>query len=126
MADPILSDEDAGDSIDGASADAGDPETGGSDASVGTISVAEVYLKVIGESPAMAMGLALQAAAHSAGLMFQNATLAQQQGQRLADAINAQSIGLIEAAGQALTARIAHFAATDRSAGPGVTPSPEV
>jgi hypothetical protein len=126
MAHPILSDEDASDSMEGATAQASGPETGAPDASVGTISVAEVNLKVIGESPAMAMGLALQAAAHSAGLMFQNATRAQQQGQRLADAINAQSLGLIEATGQALTARIAHLAATDRSAGPGVTPSPEV
>jgi hypothetical protein len=127
MAYPILGAEKAADAVEGDLAQAGDCETGGSAGSFGTIvdAVCEANLKVIGETPAMAMGLAVQSAAHSTGLMFQNAADAQQQGQRLAAAINAQSINMIEAIGQALTSRLAHLAAPNRSTNPAAAPSPE-
>lgn len=55
-----------------------------------TDSVTQANVKVVGESPAMALGNVYQTAAHSTGLMFQNAVNAQNQQNILAQAAGNQ------------------------------------
>jgi len=44
-----------------------------------TDAVTQVNVKVLGDAPAMAMGAIYQSLAHSTGILYQNATSAQQQ-----------------------------------------------
>ncbi|SMP28656.1 RebB family R body protein [Chryseobacterium profundimaris] len=57
-----------------------------------TDAVTQANVKVVGESPAMALGNVYQAAAHSTGLMFQNAVNAQNQQNILAQAATTQGV----------------------------------
>lgn len=54
--------------------------------------VTQANIKVLGEAPAMAMGLVYQAMAQSTGLAFQNAVAAQQQMNATAQAATVQGI----------------------------------
>ncbi|AXE34819.1 RebB family R body protein [Chromobacterium phragmitis] len=51
-----------------------------------TDAVTQVNVKVLAESPAMAMGSMFQALSHSTGILFENAVSAQQQQNTLAQA----------------------------------------
>ena len=44
-----------------------------------TDAVTQANVKVLGDAPAMAMGAIYQSLAHSTGILYQNATIAQQQ-----------------------------------------------
>lgn len=57
-----------------------------------TDSVTQSNVKVIGEAPAIALGNVYQTAAHSTGLMFENAVNAQNQQKMLAQAAANQGI----------------------------------
>jgi len=57
-----------------------------------TDSVTQANVKVVGEAPAMALGNVYQTAAHSTGLMFQNAVNAQNQQNILAQAATTQGV----------------------------------
>ncbi len=57
-----------------------------------TDAVTQSNVKVVGEAPAMAMGSIYQAAAHSTGILFQNAVNAQNQQNILAQAATNQGI----------------------------------
>ena len=57
-----------------------------------TDSVTQANVKVVGEAPAMALGNVYQTAAHSTGLMFQNAVNAQNQQNILAQAAGNQGV----------------------------------
>jgi len=57
-----------------------------------TDSVTQANVKVVGESPAMALGNVYQTAAHSTGLMFQNAVNAQNQQNIWAQAAGNQGV----------------------------------
>lgn len=57
-----------------------------------TDSVTQSNVKVIGEAPAIALGNVYQTAAHSTGLMFENAVIAQNQQKMLAQAAANQGI----------------------------------
>ncbi|MFN4365783.1 RebB family R body protein [Chryseobacterium hispalense] len=57
-----------------------------------TDSVTQSNVKVIGEAPAIALGNVYQTAAHSTGLMFENAVNAQNQQKMLAQAAPNQGI----------------------------------
>ncbi|MEC3877923.1 RebB family R body protein [Chryseobacterium salviniae] len=57
-----------------------------------TDSVTQANVKVVGESPAMAMASIYQSLAHSTGLMFENAVNAQNQQKILAQAAANQGI----------------------------------
>ncbi|SEM69912.1 Killing trait domain-containing protein [Chryseobacterium taichungense] len=57
-----------------------------------TDSVTQTNVKVVGESPAMAMGNIYQTAAHSTGLLFQKAVNAQNQQNILAQAAANQGV----------------------------------
>lgn len=57
-----------------------------------TDAVTQSNVKVVGEAPAMAMGSIYQAAAHSTGILFQNAVSAQNQQNILAQATTNQGV----------------------------------
>ena len=57
-----------------------------------TDAVTQSNVKVVGEAPAMALGNVYQAAAHSTGLMFENAVNAQNQQNILGQAATTQGI----------------------------------
>ena len=59
-----------------------------------TDAVTQANVKVLGESPAMAMGSLYQTMAHSTGILFQNAVSAQQQQNTLAQA--ASNMGVMQ------------------------------
>jgi hypothetical protein len=59
-----------------------------------TDAVTQVNVKVLGESPAMAMGSLYQTFAHSTGVLFQNAVSAQQQQNTLTQA--ASNMGVMQ------------------------------
>lgn len=72
-----------------------------------TDAVTQANVKVVGEAPAIAMGNVYQTAAHSLGLMFENAVNAQAQQNILAQAATTQGIMLLySSAGQAPPAAI--------------------
>lgn len=76
-----------------------------------TDAVTQANVKVLGEAPAMAMGTLYQAMAHSTGILFQNATAAQQQLAIAAQAATNQGViqiySIDSMAGAAGTAKIA-------------------
>lgn len=57
-----------------------------------TDAVTQSNVKVVGEAPAMAMGSIYQTAAHSTGLMFENAVNAQNQQNILAQTATTQGV----------------------------------
>ncbi|WP_265427920.1 RebB family R body protein [Chryseobacterium sp. YIM B08800] len=57
-----------------------------------TDAVTQSNVKVVAEAPAMALGNVYQSAAHSTGLMFENAVAAQQQQNTLAQAAANQGV----------------------------------
>ncbi|CAA7195234.1 antirepresssor protein RebB [Chryseobacterium nematophagum] len=57
-----------------------------------TDAVTQSNVKVVGEAPAMALGNVYQAAAHSTGIMFENAVNAQNQQNILGQAATTQGI----------------------------------
>jgi len=57
-----------------------------------TDAVTQANIKVLGESPAIAMGNLYQAMAHSTGILFQNAVSAQNQQNILAQAATTQGV----------------------------------
>ena len=57
-----------------------------------TDAVTQVNVKVLAESPAMAMGSLYQTMAHSTGILFQNAVSAQQQQNTLSQAAANQGV----------------------------------
>ena len=57
-----------------------------------TDAVTQANVKVVAEAPAMAMGNVYQSAAHSTGLMFENAVNAQSQQNILAQAATTQGV----------------------------------
>ena len=57
-----------------------------------TDAVTQSNVKVVGEAPAIALGNVYQTAAHSTGLMFQNAVNAQNQQNILAQAATTQGV----------------------------------
>lgn len=57
-----------------------------------TDAVTQSNVKVVGEAPAIALGNVYQTAAHSTGLMFQNAVNAQNQQNLLAQAATTQGV----------------------------------
>ena len=57
-----------------------------------TDAVTQTNAKVLGDAPARAMGSLYQAAAHSTGILFENAVAAQQQLNTLAQAATAQGV----------------------------------
>ena len=57
-----------------------------------TDAVSQTNVKVVGEAPAMAMGSVYQTAAHSTGLMFENAVNAQSQQNILAQTTTTQGV----------------------------------
>jgi hypothetical protein len=57
-----------------------------------TDAVTQTNVKVLAESPAMAMGSLYQAAAHSLGVAFENAVTAQQQGAVVAQAVTTSCV----------------------------------
>ncbi|POA97471.1 R body protein RebB-like protein [Chromobacterium sinusclupearum] len=59
-----------------------------------TDAVTQSNVKVLGESPAMAMGSLYQTASHSTGILFQNAVSSQQQQNTLAQA--AANMGVMQ------------------------------
>lgn len=59
-----------------------------------TDSVTQANVKVLGDAPAIAMGAIYQSLAHSTGILFENATSAQQQQQILAQA--ATNVGVMQ------------------------------
>ncbi|MBP7705176.1 MAG: RebB family R body protein [Caulobacter sp.] len=65
-----------------------------------TDAVTQSNVKVVGEAPAMALGSVYQTAAHSLGLLFENAVAAQQQQNTIAQAAVAQGVAQIYAAGR--------------------------
>lgn len=60
-----------------------------------TDAVTQSNVKVLGESPAMALANVYQTAAHSTGLMFENAVQAQNQQNILAQAATTQGVSQI-------------------------------
>jgi hypothetical protein len=57
-----------------------------------TDAVTQANVKVLGDAPAMAMGAIYQSLAHSTGILYQNATSAQQQLQISAQAATNQGV----------------------------------
>ncbi|CAA7195235.1 antirepresssor protein RebB [Chryseobacterium nematophagum] len=57
-----------------------------------TDAVTQSNVKVVGEAPAMALGNVYQSAAHSTGLMFENAVNAQNQQNILGQAATTQGV----------------------------------
>ncbi|MEI2456829.1 RebB family R body protein [Lysobacter firmicutimachus] len=57
-----------------------------------TDAVTQSNVKVVGEAPAFAMGSMFQAAAHSTGILFENAVSAQQQQNSLSQAAANQGV----------------------------------
>jgi len=57
-----------------------------------TDAVTQSNVKVVGEAPAMALGNVYQSAAHSTGLMFENAVNAQSQQNILAQTATTQGV----------------------------------
>jgi len=57
-----------------------------------TDAVTQSNVKVVGEAPAMALGNVYQSAAHSTGLMFENAVNAQNQQNILAQSATTQGV----------------------------------
>jgi hypothetical protein len=60
-----------------------------------TDSVTQSGVKVVGSAPAVALSALFQASAHSLGLAAQNATVAQQQLNVVADAVTAKCVQLL-------------------------------
>lgn len=57
-----------------------------------TDAVTQANVKVLGDAPAMAMGALYQSVAHSMGIAFENATMAQQQNATLAQAVTTRCV----------------------------------
>ena len=57
-----------------------------------TDAVTQTNVKVLAESPAMAMGAMFQAMSHSTGILFENAVSSQQQQNTLAQAASNQGV----------------------------------
>ncbi|WP_240811654.1 RebB family R body protein [Brevundimonas sp. M20] len=57
-----------------------------------TDAVTQANVKVVGEAPAMALGSLYQSAAHSLGIMFENAVTAQQNQNIMAQAATTQGV----------------------------------
>jgi len=57
-----------------------------------TDAVTQANVKVLGDAPAMALGMVYQTMAHSIGLMMENAVAAQQQQNMLAQAAATQGV----------------------------------
>ncbi|AOK28085.1 R body protein RebB-like protein [Burkholderia singularis] len=82
-----------------------------------TDAVTQSNVKVVAESPAMALGSIYQTMAHSTGILFQNAVSAQQQQNTLAQA--AANMGLMQiysvdtTAGAAATEKVAQGGIAD-------------
>ncbi|WP_395679321.1 RebB family R body protein [Inquilinus sp.] len=57
-----------------------------------TDAVTQSNVKVVGEAPAMAMGMLFQTMAHSTGILFENAVAAQQQQNTLSQAAANQGV----------------------------------
>lgn len=72
-----------------------------------TDSVTQVNTKVVGETPAMAMGNLLMSTSQALGIAAHNATAAQQQGQITLQAATVQGINSLMATGAAVTGRSA-------------------
>ncbi|MBU2899331.1 RebB family R body protein [Vibrio hepatarius] len=70
-----------------------------------TDSVTQVNTKVVGETPAMAMGNLLMATSHSLSNAAHNATTAQQQGQITMQAATVQGINSLMSVGSAVIGR---------------------
>ncbi|MDP2696886.1 RebB family R body protein [Thalassospira sp.] len=62
-----------------------------------TDAVTQTNVKVLGESPAQAVSIALQAHSHATGLAMQNATIAQGNIQQVANTASSKIIALIVA-----------------------------
>lgn len=60
-----------------------------------TDAVTQANVKVLGDAPAMALGAIYQAAAHSLGIMLENAVNAQQQSNQLAQAVTAKCVNAL-------------------------------
>ena len=80
-----------------------------------TDAVTQVNVKVLAESPAMAMGSLYQTMAHSTGILFQNAVSAQQQQNTLTQAATNQGVMQIYSMGT-----MADAAATEKVSQAGV------
>ncbi|MFY2507511.1 glycerol-3-phosphate dehydrogenase subunit C [Vibrio pectenicida] len=70
-----------------------------------TDSVTQVNTKVVGETPAMAMGNLLMSTSHSLSNAAHNATTAQQQGQITMQAATVQGINSLMSVGSAVIGR---------------------
>ncbi|KIF51599.1 RebB family R body protein [Vibrio owensii] len=70
-----------------------------------TDSVTQVNTKVVGETPAMAMGNLLMSTSHALGNGAHNATSAQQQGQITMQAATVQGINSLMSVGSAVIGR---------------------
>ncbi|NVK72140.1 Killing trait [Marinomonas spartinae] len=70
-----------------------------------TDSVTQVNTKVVGETPAMAMGNLLMSTSQALGTSAHNATAAQQQAQITIQAATVQGINSLMAIGSAVTGR---------------------
>ena len=80
-----------------------------------TDAVTQVNVKVLAESPAMAMGSIYQTMAHSTGILFENAVPAQQQQHTLTQATTNQGVLQIYSMGT-----MADAAATEKVSQAGV------
>lgn len=82
-----------------------------------TDAVTQANVKVVGEAPAMAIGSLYQTAAHSTGILFQNAVSAQQQQNTLTQAAANQGVmqiySLDTAADAAATEKVAQTGVSD-------------
>lgn len=68
-----------------------------------TDAVTQSNVKVVAEAPAMAMSIVYQAAAHSAAILFENATNAQAQSAILAQAATTAGVDLLYTAANSST-----------------------
>lgn len=71
-----------------------------------TDSVTQINTKVVGETPAMAMGNLLMSTSHALSNTAHNATAAQQQGQMTMQAATVQGVNSLMSVGSAIIGRV--------------------